>query len=393
MSNRVEASSADWGELRSQVPAARKWSYLDNAAIGPLSAPARDVLKFWAEDMADNGEMVWPAWNDRVESARRAAARMIRAEPDEIALVNNTTEGINIVAEGLRWKDGDNVVTLANEFPANLYPWMNQADRGVETRLVSVEDGRPSLERIAEACDKRTRVVTISWVSYCSGWRHDLDRLADVVHGQGALLFLDIIQGLGVFALDVKKTRVDFACADSHKWMLGPEGSAVFFVRGEHLDKLRPTGIGWRSVPRPMDFDDAGQPLRKTASRYEGGTQCMGAFAAMGTSIELLERFGPGAISRRVIELTDYACERLRVIGAEVKTPRDVFGEDAWGQEGTNKSGIVVFNLPGQEPEAVKHRCLEQGVVLSCRAGMLRISPHAFNNEGDIERLIEALRR
>ena len=392
MSNRVEASAADWAELRRQIPATRKWAYLDNAAIGPLTAPARDVLKFWAEDMAVNGNSVWSAWSDRVESARQAAARMVGAELDEIALVNNTTEGINIVAEGLRWKDGDNVVTLADEFPANLYPWRNQADRGVETRLVPVEDGRPSLQRIAEACDKRTRVVTISWVSFCSGWRHDLDRLAEVVHRQGALLFLDVIQGLGVFELDVKKTPVDFACADSHKWLLGPEGSGVFFVRGEHLDKLRPTGIGWRSVPRPMDFEDIEQPLRKMASRYEGGTQCMGAFAAMGASIELLQRFGLQAISRRVIELTDYACGRLRGIGAEVKTPRDVFGEDASGQEGTNKSGIVVFKLSGQEPETVKRRCLQRGVTLSCRNGMLRISPHAFNNEDDIEQLIEALR-
>lgn len=205
-------------------------------------------------------------------------------------------------------------------------------------------------------------------------------------------MFLDVIQGLGVFELDVKKTPVDFACADSHKWMLGPEGAGVFFVRDEHLDKLRPTGIGWRSVPRPMDFEDIEQPLRKTASRYEGGTQCMGAFAAMGSSIKLLQRFGPRAISRRVIELSDYACERLRGIDAEVKTPRDVFGEDASGQEGTNKRGIVVFKLAGQEPEAVKQRCLERGVILSCRNGMLRISPHAFNNEDDIEQLIEALR-
>ena len=292
MSNQIEAFSTGWSEFRRQIPAVEKWTYLDNAAIGPLSAPARDVLRFWAEDMANNGESAWLAWCERVESARCAAARMIAAETDEIAFVTNTTHGINIVAEGLRWKDGDNVVTLANEFPANLYPWLNQADRGVETRLVPVDGGRPDLQRIAAACDKRTRLVTVSWVSFCSGWRHDLQRLAEVVHSQGALLFLDVIQGLGVFELDVKTTPVDFACADSHKWMLGPEGAGVFFIRGEHIDKLRPTGTGWRSVPEPMDFERVGQPFRNMASRYEGGTQCMGALAAMGASIELIERFG-----------------------------------------------------------------------------------------------------
>ncbi len=335
--------------------------------------------------------MVWYDWFERVESVRMTAAGMIGAQPEEIALVNNTTNGINIVAEGFPWREGDNVVTLANEFPANIYPWTNQADRGVETRMLPVEDGRPSLERIAEACDARTRVVSVSWVSYCSGWRHDLERLAEVVHARGALLFVDVIQGLGVFNLDVKKTPIDFACADSHKWMLGPEGAGVFFIREEHLDKLRPCGTGWRSVERPSEFTDLGQPLRKMASRYEAGTQCMGALAAMGASIDLLERFGPENLSRRVIELSDHACERLKSIGAEVKTPRDVFGCDASSPHDTNKSGIVVFTIPGQDPEAVKERCIEQNVAVSCRAGNLRASMHAYNNEEDIERLVEAL--
>lgn len=391
MSDQKHTSSANCGELRSQMLAVRKWAYLDNAAIGPLSAPARDVLKLWADESANNGDMVWMDWCERVESVRLAAADMIGAEPEEIALVNNTTNGINIVAEGFPWREGDNVVTLANEFPANIYPWTNQADRGVETRMVPVEDGRPSLERIAESCDARTRVVSVSWVSYSSGWRHDLDRLAEVVHAQGALLFVDVIQGLGVFELDVKKTAVDFACADSHKWMLGPEGAGVFFIRGEHLDKLRPCGTGWRSVERPSEFTDLGQPLRKMASRYEAGTQCMGALAAMGASIELLRRFGPESLSRRVIELSDHACDRLQSIGAEVKTPRDVFGSNASSQEGTNKSGIVVFTIPGKDPEEIKHRCIERGVAVSCRAGMLRASMHAYNNEDDIERLVEVV--
>ncbi|MBN2293587.1 MAG: aminotransferase class V-fold PLP-dependent enzyme [Pirellulales bacterium] len=393
MLSRNEATTANLSELREQIPAVKKWAYLDNAAIGPMSSPARDVLSGWADDSANNGDIVWGGWSERVESARQSAARMVGAELEEIALVNNTTNGINIVAEGFPWKDGDNVVTLDNEFPANIYPWTNQADRGVQTRMVPVEDGRPSLERIVEACDARTRVVSVSWVSYSSGWRHDLDRLAEVVHSQGALLFVDVIQGLGVFELDVKKTPIDFACADSHKWMLGPEGAGVFFIRREHLDKLRPCAIGWRSVERPSEFTDLGQPLRKMASRYEGGTQCMGALAAMGASIDLLQSFGTAAISQRVIELSDYACERLSSIGAEIKTPRDVFGSDASSQYDTNKSGIVVFQFPDQDTEALKQRCIEQGVAVSCRAGNLRASMHAYNNEQDIERLIEVLKR
>ena len=388
MSNQAAISNVDWAEFRNQIAATRKWSYLDNAAIGPMSVPARESLQFWAQDMAENGDSVWMSWSDRVEAVRTAAARMIGAEADEIALINNTTHGINIVAEGFPWRHGDNVVTLANEFPANVYPWMNQADRGVETRLVPVDNGRPDLDRIAQACDSRTRIVSLSWVGYSSGWRHDLNRVAELVHSRGALLFVDVIQGLGVFELDVKQTPIDFAAADSHKWMLGPEGAGVCFIRGEHLEKLRPVGAGWRSVENPSDFERLGQPIRKMASRYEGGTQCMGALAAMGASIELLARFGPQAMSGRVIEITDYACERLRGIGAEIFSPREPapsMNADA------HKSGIVVFKLPGQDSESLKNRCLEQNIVLSCRSGMIRISPHAYNNEADIERLVEEL--
>lgn len=392
MKNENGDFSPDLAELRSQILAAEKWAYLDHAAVAPLPIPAKEVLQHWAEDTALNGNTVWLDWDKRVESARRAAAELINADIDEIALVNNTTQGINFVAEGLHWREGDNVVTLANEFPANLYPWMNQADRGVETRLVPVDGGRVDLDRIAAACDSRTRVVSVSWVSYASGWRLDLDRLAEMVHDRGALLFVDAIQGLGVFELDVRRTPVDFISADGHKWLLGPEGAGVCFIRGENLEKLRPAAIGWRSVENPMDFERQRQPLRKTASRYEGGSQCLGALAAMGASIELLSRFGPRALSRRVIEITDYLCERLRGSGADIRTPREPLSQDKTSERDAHKSGIVTFAMPDGDPQALRRRCLEGGVALSCRAGGLRASAHAYNNESDVERLIDVLR-
>jgi selenocysteine lyase/cysteine desulfurase len=303
------------------------------------------------------------------------------ALPEEIALVGNTTNGINLVAEGFPWQPGDNVVTRADEFPANQYPWLHLADRGVETRRIPADDGKLDLNRLAEACDERTRIVSVSWVTFGAGWRHDLDRLVEVVHRRGALLFLDAIQGLGVFPLDVRNTPIDFLAADGHKWLLGPEGAGLFFTRREHLNLLRPVGVGWSSVRREHDFDHIELVFKDTAARYEGGSRNVAGLSALSASLELLLTYGVEAISRRVLDITDQACRRLTEIGARILSDRAP----------AHKSGIVSFELPGRDPHVLRQRCFERKVLLSCRSGRLRISPHAYNNSDDVERLIEAL--
>jgi selenocysteine lyase/cysteine desulfurase len=306
---------------------------------------------------------------------------MIHAETSEIALIRNTTEGVNLVAEGYPWQSGDNVVTLADEFPTNQYPWLHLASRGVETRRVATDDGRVDLDRLAAACDRRTRVLSVSWVGYASGWRNDLEQVARVAHQHGALLFVDAIQALGVFPLDVRATPIDFLAADGHKWMLGPEGAGVFFLRGEHLERLRPLGVGWNSVAAADSFGHIELTLKNDASRYEGGSYNMVGLIGLKASLQLLAQFGQAAISRRVAEITDRACERLTAAGAVIRSDR----------RPAHKSGIVSFDLPGRDPQQIRRRCLEQQVVLSCRGGRLRISPHAYNNEDDLDRLIVAI--
>ena len=371
----------DWTRFRAEMPVARRWAYFDHAAVAPLSGPAQRALVQWSEDAAANGDAFYPPWMQRVEETRQRAAAMIHAQPEEIALILNTTAGVNLVAEGFPWQPGDNVVIPDNEFPTNQYPWLNLQDRGVETRRVRTEGGRVPLEDLADACDRRTRIVAVSWVAYSSGWRQDLDRLAEMVHRRGALLFLDAIQGLGVFPLDVGRTPVDFLAADGHKWLLGPEGAGVFFIRREHLGRLRPVGVGWNSVAGAHDFHRIDFTLKDSAERYEGGSVNVACLTALGASLELLNRFGPEAISRRVLEITDLACSRLAEIGAVIDSDRSE----------AHKSGIVAFQLPGRDPDALRRQCLQREVVLSCRAGRLRISPHAYNDASDVDRLIQSL--
>ncbi|HEY4760335.1 MAG TPA: aminotransferase class V-fold PLP-dependent enzyme, partial [Thermoguttaceae bacterium] len=290
-----------WERFRRQMPIARRWAYFDHAAVAPLSGPAQEAIAQWNEDAACNGAAFYSAWSKKLEDLRRRVAGMIGADNEEIALVGNTTAGINLVAEGFPWQTGDNVVTRADEFPSNQYPWLHLADRGVEIRRIHTDWGKLDLDTLAEACDDRTRIVTISWVTYFHGWRHDLERLTKLVHDRGALLFVDAIQGLGVFPLDVKKIPIDFLAADGHKWMLGPEGAGVFYIRREHLNLLRAVGIGWNSVKREHDFQHIELDLKDTAVRYEGGSQNMAGFMALGASLELLAQFPAEALAARVL--------------------------------------------------------------------------------------------
>ncbi|MCG8584720.1 MAG: aminotransferase class V-fold PLP-dependent enzyme [Pirellulales bacterium] len=381
MSVSDSSSGSIWSEFRRQMPVTERWAYFDHAAVAPISLPARQAVTAWAEESVTVGDTRWPQWSRRLGEIRDTFAQLIHAGRDEIAFVANTTHGIGLVAEGLDWRPGDNVVTLADEFPSNAYPWLNLASRGVETRRVPTAGGRVDLAAIDNACDARTRVVSVSWIGYASGWRNDPTAVAEVAHKNGALFFLDAIQGLGVMPLDAGAAGVDFLAADGHKWLLGPEGAGVLYIRKANLDQLRPTGVGWNSVAHHHDYSRIELNFKPAAERFEGGSPNMPGLHALGASADLLAALSAEAISERIQEITDHAIDRLRSMDANILSVREA---DRW-------SGIVSFEVPGKDPASLRKHCLDQGVVMSCRAGRLRISPHAYNNDEDIERLVAAL--
>ncbi|MGY8767906.1 MAG: aminotransferase class V-fold PLP-dependent enzyme [Pirellulales bacterium] len=374
-----------WNDFRQKMPITQKWAYFDHAAVAPLPEPSVKNIENWSNQAMLEGDDQWPNWAKQVESLRETSAKLIGANNEEIALIHNTTHGISIVSEGFDWQPGDNVVLLSNEFPSNLYPWMHLKDRGVEARVVQVTGNQPDLAQIRAAIDSRTRILSVSWVSYSTGYRLDLPQITQLAHEKGALLFLDAIQGLGVFPLDVHQLDIDFLAADGHKWMLGPEGAGIFYINKQHLDKIRPIGVGWNSVKHWHQFDKIELDLRDSATRFEGGSQNMVGMLALKASLELLTESGSGprksAVGDRVLEVTDLACERLQQAGAQIISDR----------AGENRSGIVVFDMPGKNPAELRRQCMRNGVNLSVRAGKLRISPHAYNNAEDIDRLIEQL--
>ena len=370
------------------MPVTQKWAYFDHAAVSPLPSPTADAIQRWCREAADEGDTVWPDWAQKLEQTRVAAAELIGADTSEIALIPNTTAGITLVAEGLDWQPGDNLVTLADEFPSNAYPWLHLASRGVETRRVPTDDGRLDVDALFATCDARTRLITLSWVGYSTGYRQRIDQIAELAHERGILVFVDAIQGLGVLPLDVRETPIDFLAADGHKWMLGPEGAGFAYIRHEHLDRLRALGVGWNSVVHAYDYTRIELKLKPTAARYEGGSPNMVGMLGFGASLKLLLDVGVEGIAAAVLEISDHAVSELRKRGAQVVSHRA-------GESGGHdpRSGIVTFELPGKDPMAVRKHCLAHHVALACRNGRLRISPHAYNNEEDVERLIAALKK
>lgn len=370
-----------WHEFRSQMPVAERWAYLDHAAVAPIPRPAAEAVARWASEAVAQGEIACPGWYERLKEARVLAASLLGCRPEEVALVANTTHGINIVAFGLDWSPGDNVVFPAHEFPTNQYPWLALQTFGVEPRRVTPRPGQSLISALREACDRKTRLIAVSWVQYSDGYRIDLAELSCLAQEVGALICLDAIQGLGVFPINLRETPIDFLAADGHKWLLGPEGAGIFYVRQDHWDRLRPIGVGWHSVVHAQDFHRIELALKPSAQRFEGGSHNVVGCLALAESLKLLLHFGPERIAARVLELTDYSCERLTELGAVVISDRS---------PGV-KSGIVAFELPGVDPQCVKQKCLEADVVLSVRGGRLRISPHAYNNREDIDRLLSVL--
>jgi selenocysteine lyase/cysteine desulfurase len=370
----------NWAELREEFPVTRRWAFFDHAAVAPLSGRAVKAVAEWAADMADNGAVSDPRWVRRVEEVRGLAARLLGADPLDVAFIKNTSEGVGIVAEGFPWRPGDNVVTAAEEYPANLYPWLNLAGRGVELRTVPSRDRRLWVEDLRAALDGRTRLVSLSFVEYASGFCNDLDAVGSLCRERGVYFFVDAIQGLGVLPLDVSRSPVDFLAADGHKWLLGPEGAGIFYIRPELLDLLHPVGVGWNSVVGARDFSRIDFTLKPSAGRWESGSLNVAGITALGASLELLLSLGIPAVSRRVLELTDYLCERADRAGI------DVFSSRRPG----DRSGIVSLAMSGDVRRLVR-RCRDNGVVINQRAGRLRVSPHCYNTPAEVDRLMELL--
>ncbi len=378
---------APFAALRDQMPVTQRYAYFDHAAVAPLPAPAAAAMAEYAADFRDHGDVHWPKWRGRIEAARTGLASLLNAEQEEVAVIRNTTEAIGLVAEGIDWREGDNVVLPACEFPSNLLPWRNLSSRGVEVREVKSAAGghEETLDPadVRAACDGRTRLIAASWVGYATGWRNDPADLCQIAHDAGALFLLDAIQGLGVLPLDVKDVPIDFLAADGHKWLLGPEGAGVLFIRGDNLAGLRPLLVGWNSVAEAGQYGSGSLTLKGTAGRYEGGTYATACAAGLAASLDLLANIPVHARAEHLHGLTERLTDGLRSAGCTIASDRTP-GRD---------SGIVAFTPPDGDSDGCAKRLLDERIVVRVRHDRVRAAPHLYTSETEIDRLIAAFNK
>jgi selenocysteine lyase/cysteine desulfurase len=366
-----------WETYRDEFPVTQNLLYLNHAAVAPLSRRCASAMQSLAQDALDFGSIHYGDWMATYAALRSSTARLINAKPSEIALVKNTSEGIAIVAMGIDWHPSDAIVAFKEEFAANYFPWKKLESKGVEVRWLSVFD---NLETI-EAAVRGARMLAISYVQYLSGYRADLAKLGEICAQYGCLFFVDAIQGMGAFPIDVEAAKIDALAADGHKWMIGPEGCGVLYVRQSRQDEIEPVQIGWTNFAHYADYASRDMTLRHDAGRYESGTLntigCYGLRAA----IDMLLEIGVENIAPAVQGLADRIRAGAESAGYQCLGPRTP----------ETGAGIVAIKHPTLDALYVVRQLKERGISVTARQGWVRISPHFYNSPADIDRLTREL--
>jgi selenocysteine lyase/cysteine desulfurase len=369
--------SAITARYREEFPVTKELIYLNHAAVAPLCRRAADAIRWLADDACQFGSLHYDKWMDAYAGLRKATARLLNASPEEIAIVKNTSEGIAMIALGMDWKAGDRVVAFREEFPANYYPWLRLEKRGVAITWLSIYD---PLEKIAAAIPG-ARLLAISFVNYLSGYRVDLEAIGKLCHEQGCFYFVDAIQGMGVLPIDVEASHIDALAADGHKWMLGPEGNGVLYVRRKWLDAIEPVEFGWTNPANYADYSSRDMTLRADAGRYECGTlNTVGCFGHR-ASLEFLLEVGISNVGASVMARAGQLDRGLRAKGYEVMIERTE----------ANGSGIICFRHPTIDSKMMVSEMRRNKISAAPRQGWVRVSPHFYISSEDIEQVLRAL--
>ncbi len=368
--------------LRDEFPQAPGLLYLNHAAVAPWPRRTGDAVAAFARENIFYGASRYPLFAEKEAQLRRQLQALINApSTDDIALLKNTSEAISVAASGLRWRPGDNVVSTAEEFPSNRIPWEAQQEHGVSLKQVDVRGENPE-QALMDACDERTRVLAVSSVQFSSGIRLDLAPLGEFCRRRGILFCVDAIQSIGAHALDVQAIRAHFVMADGHKWMLGPEGLALFYVCESVREELVLHQHGWHMTAAPDDFDSKDWRPAASARRFEAGSNNLLGIHALSASLELFEELGMAAVEAALAARVAYLMEGLaRLPRVRLLTPAAP----------ARRAGIVTFQADGADCRQLHQRLLARRVVCACRGGGIRFSPHFYTSHAVIDAALEAL--
>lgn len=365
---------------RAHFPVTERLLFLNHASEAPVCRPVRARIDEYL-DVAEGDPDA--AYTD-LRGLKHLLARLLGGSADEYAAMPNTATALGIVANGLAWQPGDNIVVPAEEYPANVYPWLSLRERGVEVRVVPLgPDRRVDPANVAALVDGRTRIVAVSAVSFLSGCRADLRALSAIAREAGALFVVDGIQAAGAVPIDVEADGIDVLAAGGYKWLLGPIGTGFAYFRRDVWDVIRPVLPGARSSLLGS-ADIAGEfELQGTAQRYETGCLPFSLLHGWKAGLELLLEAGVPAIQARLLSLTDRLVAGLPERGLTLLSPV---------ADPAERSGIISFTTGSADGNAeLVQRLYQQGIVIALRSGRCRVSPHFYNTESDIDRLLEAL--
>jgi len=355
----------NWEDIRGEFPALTRWTYLNTAAYGQMPRRAVEGMTRHSEQRDELASTNFLDWYTDADRIRASIARLIHAEPDDIAFVPNAAAALSIVLSGIAPKPDENIVTLDDEFPNYLY-------QGLAKRV--------PWDRFYDSVDDRTRLVAFSEVNYATGFRPPLAEISRFLGERGVPLFLDGTQSVGALTFDVTKTSVDVLAVHGYKWLMSPTGAGFMYVSPAFRKKLPPNIIGWRSHHdwRNVDRLHTGTPeFKDAAEKYEGGGLPFHLLYAMEASVDWMLDIGPDVIERRVMDLANFARSILRGLGAKVAD---------------TGSQVVIARFPEIDASATARALREQKVVVAARHGGLRVSPHFYNDDEDLKRLETALK-
>jgi selenocysteine lyase/cysteine desulfurase len=366
--------------LENEFPVIRQSIYLNHAAVAPWPRRTAEAVARFADENVTHGAARYAEWVAAEQQLRRELAALLHTTPDDIALLKNTSEALSVVAHGFPWVAGDNVVSSDEEFPSNRIVWEALRERGVSLRQVHLTGAADPEAALLEACDGRTRLLAISSVQYASGLRLDLARLGAGCQARSIAFCVDAIQGLGVFEHDVGACHIDFLMADGHKWLLGPEGLAVFYCRGAWRERLTLHQHGWHMVEDYLNYDRKDWTPAATARRFECGSNNTLGVYALGASLSLLAEVGIAQIERRVLQRS---ARLFQAIKAQADLELVTFDHPG------RYAGIVTFRHRRTPTPVLFERLRKHGVICARRGEGIRFSPHYYTPLEQLDKAVE----
>jgi selenocysteine lyase/cysteine desulfurase len=360
--------------------------YLNHAAVSPWPARTAAAVTAFAQENRQHGSQHYPAWLGVEQALREQFRQLINAaSADEIALLKNTSEALSVVAYGLPWKSGDNLVITSQEFPSNRIVWESLQRSGVETRRADLTRDLSPEAAIIACIDRHTRLLSVSSVQYGTGLKLDLEALGAACRKNAILFCVDAIQSLGAVEFDVQACGADFVMADGHKWLLGPEGIALFYCRAGTRDRLTLRQYGWHMVEEYGNYDSLDWEIAHSARRFECGSPNMTGIHALHASLSLILEVGMRDIQRQVLDNSQFMMDFLARPPARYRLLTPVAN--------ARHAGIVTF-VPLQEaPESLYERLTRQNVLCALRGGGIRFSPHFYTPRKKLSRALELLVR